>query len=405
MSTTQPPSNPGAAAAAPRTAAAPAGGSAAHASDPRVSDAAVAGLAPAYVRAIAPYQAGKPIGELAREYGIDERTIVKLASNENPLGMPESARLAMMAAVGDLARYPDSNGFDLKAAIARRYGVAQAWLTLGNGSNDILELAAHAMLQPGLSAVYAQYSFAVYALATQETGARAIVVPARDHGHDLRAMRAAIVPDTRLVFVANPNNPTGTFLPPAEVEAFVADVPPHVVVVLDEAYNEYLEPALRADSAQWVRKYPNLIVSRTFSKAYGLAGLRVGFGIAQPALTDLLNRVRQPFNVNSMAQAAAVAALGDDAFLARSYAMNRAGLDLLQSEFEKLGLPYVKSYGNFVLVRVGDARAVNESLLRAGVIVRPVANYGLPEWLRVTVGLPEENRTFLAALKHALGRV
>ncbi|TXL68273.1 histidinol-phosphate transaminase [Zeimonas arvi] len=360
--------------------------------------------APEYVRKIAPYQAGKPIGELAREYGLDEASIVKLASNENPLGMPESARRAMMAAMDELGRYPDSNGFDLKAEIARRYAVPQDWITLGNGSNDILEIAAHALLQPGESAVYAQYSFVVYALATQAVGARAIVVPARDFGHDLDAMRAAIEPDTRVVFIANPNNPTGTFAPAQAIEAFLASVPPDVVVVLDEAYNEYLDPGLRFDSTQWVRRFPNLILSRTLSKAYGLAGLRVGFALAQPELTGLMNRIRQPFNVNSLAQAAAIAALGDADFLERSYEINRQGKARLQTAFDALGLQYVPSYGNFVLVRVGDAAAVYERLLRAGVIVRPVAGYGLPEWLRVSIGLPEENERFLAALPAALGR-
>jgi histidinol-phosphate aminotransferase len=360
--------------------------------------------APEYVRRIAPYQAGKPISELAREYGLREERIVKLASNENPLGLPESARAAMVAAMADLGRYPDSNGFGLKAAIARRYAVPADWITLGNGSNDILELAAHALVQPGQSVVYAQYSFAVYALATQEVGARAIVVPARGYGHDLDAMAAAIAADTRLVFVANPNNPTGTFHPAAGIEAFLARVPSDVVVVLDEAYNEYLPPALRFDSTVWLKRFPNLIVARTFSKAYGLAGLRVGFGLAQGELTDLMNRVRQPFNVNSLAQAAAIAALDDAAFLERSYALNAAGLERLQSAFDAMGLEYVPSYGNFVLVRVGDGAAVYERLLRAGVIVRPVGSYGLPEWLRVSVGLPDENERFLEALPKALGR-
>ena len=360
--------------------------------------------APDYVRRIAPYQAGKPISELAREYGLEEASIVKLASNENPLGMPESARQAMMASVGELARYPDSNGFELKAAICRKYGVPAEWVTLGNGSNDILELAAHALVQPGQSVVYAQHSFAVYALATQEVGARAIVVPARELGHDLDAMSAAIAPDTRLVFVANPNNPTGTFVPAPMMARFIDSVPADVVVVLDEAYNEYLPAELRFDSTEWLRRHPNLLISRTFSKAYGLAGLRVGFGLAQGELTDLLNRVRQPFNVNSAAQAAAVAALDDEAFLERSYEINMQGLQRLQSAFDRMGLEYVPSFGNFVLVRVGDAKEVNERLLRASVIVRPVANYGLPEWLRVSVGLPRENDAFLAALATALGR-
>jgi histidinol-phosphate aminotransferase len=369
---------------------------------PAVSDPA--SLAPAYVRAIAPYRAGRPISEVARAYGLDESKIVKLASNENPLGMPESARQAMLVAAADLGRYPDANGFELKEALSARLGVPQDWLTLGNGSNDILELVAHAWLQLGLSAVYSQYSFQVYELATQETGARAIVTPAKDFGHDLPAMRAAIAPDTRVVFIANPNNPTGTFLPAAQIEAFLQSVPPHVVVVLDEAYNEYLEPSLWVDAVAWVKRFPNLVLSRTFSKAYGLAGLRVGYGVAQPALTDLMNRVRQPFNVNSMAQAAAVAALADQPFLQRSRALNAEGIKLLQTTFDAMGLQYVPSYGNFVLVKVGDANGVNEKLLKAGVIVRPVGNYGLPQWLRITVGLPEENRIFLDALGAALGR-
>lgn len=360
--------------------------------------------APEYVRRIAPYQAGKPISELAREYGLQPERIVKLASNENPLGIAPSARDAMIGAIADLGRYPDSNGFELKAALSRRYAVPPEWITLGNGSNDILELAAHALLQPGASAVYSQYSFAVYALATQETGARAIVAPARELGHDLDAMRAAIAADTRLVFIANPNNPTGTFLPAEAIAAFLAAVPRDVVVVLDEAYNEYLEPSLRFDSARWLRAHPNLVISRTFSKAYGLAGLRVGFGLAQAELTDLMNRVRQPFNVSTVAQAAAIAALDDADFLRRSHELNRQGLARLQSAFARMGFEYVPSHGNFVLVRVGDAGAVYEGLLRAGIIVRPVDNYGLPQWLRVTVGLPEEIEAFLEAFARVTGR-
>ncbi|WP_454751713.1 histidinol-phosphate transaminase [Cupriavidus necator] len=361
---------------------------------------------PDYVRAISPYVAGKPISEVAREFGLDEAGIVKLASNENPLGMPASAQRAVADAVAELGRYPDSNGFALKAALSARFGVPEEWLTLGNGSNDILELAAHALVEPGQSIVYAEYSFAVYALATQEIGARAIEVPARDYGHDLGAMAAAIAPDTRLVFIANPNNPTGTFVPAAQIEAFLQQVPAHVVVVLDEAYNEYLDADQQYDSVAWVRRYPNLLVSRTFSKAYGLAGLRVGYAVAQPELADLLNRVRQPFNVNSVAQAAAVAALGDSEFLRRSAELNRAGKAQLTEAFDRLGLEYVPSSGNFVLVRVGDddgaGARVNLALLKQGVIVRPVGNYNLPRWLRATIGLPEENAAFVAALERAL---
>jgi len=361
---------------------------------------------PDYVRAIAPYQGGKPISEVAREFGLDEARIVKLASNENPLGIPDSAKQAMAAAMVDLARYPDSNGFDLKAAISAKFGVPADWITLGNGSNDILELAARSLVSAGQSVVYSQYSFAVYPLATQAVGARAIVVSAKDFGHDLPAMRAAIADDTRLIFVANPNNPTGTFIDGERIAAFIRSVPSHVVIVLDEAYTEYLSPAQRYDAFGWVAQHPNLIVSRSFSKAYGLAGLRMGFGVAQPGLTDLMNRLRQPFNVNSLAQAAAIAALKDEAFLKKSAEINAQGYRQLTTAFDQLGIHYVPSVGNFVLFRAGDdehaGAKVNLALLRQGIIVRPVANYGLPQWLRVSIGLPEENDAFIAALKSVL---
>ncbi|WJF90996.1 histidinol-phosphate transaminase [Paraburkholderia bonniea] len=361
---------------------------------------------PSYVRALAPYIAGKPIAEVAREFGLDEARIVKLASNENPFGMPESAQRAISQAIGELGRYPDANGFELKAALSEHYGVPADWVTLGNGSNDILEIAAHALVEQGQSVLYSQYSFAVYALAAQGVGARATVVPARQYGHDLDAMLAAIETDTRLIFIANPNNPTGTFIPGPVLESFLDQVPREVVVVLDEAYTEYLAQDQRYDSIGWVRRYPNLLVSRTFSKAFGLAGLRVGFAIAQPELTDLLNRLRQPFNVNTLAQAAAIAALRDDGFLARSAQANAQGYRYLTQAFERLGLDYVPSHGNFVLVRVGDhddsGHQVNLALLKQGVIVRPVGNYGLPQWLRITIGLPDENAAFIAALEKTL---
>lgn len=361
---------------------------------------------PDYIRAIAPYQGGKPISEVAREFGLNEANIVKLASNENPLGMPESAKQAMIAAMADIGRYPDSNGFGLKAAITAKYDVRQDWITLGNGSNDILELAARAFVQQSQSVMFAQYSFAVYPLATQAVGGRAIVVPAKDYGHDLTAMAQAITPDTKLIFIANPNNPTGTFLPADEIEVFLQKVPQHVAVVLDEAYNEYLAPQQQYDSIAWVRRYPNLLVSRTLSKAYGLAGLRIGFGIAQPHITDLLNRIRQPFNVNSMAQAAAIAALNDADFLKKSADLNAQGYRQLTEGFDAMGLSYVPSYGNFVLVKVGDDETagarVNLALLKRGIIVRPVGNYGLPQWLRISIGLSHENAALLAALKSVL---
>ena len=361
---------------------------------------------PDYVRALAPYQGGKPIAEVAREFGLDVASIVKLASNENPLGMPASAREAMLAAMADVGRYPDANGFDLKATITAKYRVPQDWITLGNGSNDILELAAHAVVQPGEGIIYSQYSFAVYALAAQAVGARAQVVPTVAYGHDLDAMAAAVDAGTRLIYIANPNNPTGTFVAAEAIERFLAKIASNVVVVLDEAYNEYLPASVQYESIGWVQRYPNLLVSRTMSKAYGLAGLRIGFGIAQPGITDLLNRIRQPFNVNSLAQAAAIAALNDTAFLQKSAELNAAGYRQLTTAFDAMGLEYVPSYGNFVMVRVGSddsaGARVNLALLKRGVIVRPVGNYGLPKWLRISIGLPAENAAFLSALHNVL---
>ena len=362
------------------------------------------GLAPEHVRRITPYLPGKPISELAREFGLAERDIIKLASNENPRGPSPSVRAAIAGAVADLCRYPDGNGFALKAALAERFGVAAEQIVLGNGSNDILELATQAFLQPGDHAVYSRHAFAVYPLATHARGAIGIEVAAHKLGHDLAAIRKAITPTTRIVFIANPNNPTGTWLPPAAVESFVASVPPDTLVVLDEAYNEYLQAPQHAPSAAWVGRYPNLVVSRTFSKAYGLAALRVGYGIMHPRVADMLNRVRQPFNVNSLAQVAALAALADTAYVEESRTINDSGMRLLEEGFNAIGVEYVPSHGNFVLVKVGDAGRVYQRLLEQGIIVRPVANYALPDYLRVTVGLPAENQRFPAALRVALAR-
>jgi histidinol-phosphate aminotransferase len=359
-------------------------------------------LSPSYVRSIAPYQPGKPISELAREMGLDERAIVKLASNENPRGIGPRTRAAIEAALGDIARYPDGNGFELKQALARRYGVDMGSIVLGNGSNDVLELVASAFLGPGRAAVFSQHCFAVYPLATQARGARSIVVPAKDYGHDLEAMAKAIDDETYVVWIANPNNPTGTFARHEQVEAFVRRFPERVLVVVDEAYNEYLTPELRGDTVKLIKRHPNLIVTRTFSKAYGLAGLRVGYALAHPSVADVMNRVRQPFNVNSIALAAAVAALDDMEFVARSYAENIQGMRRLEEGARALGLEYIPSYGNFLTIKVGKAAEVYKRLLRRGVIVRPVGGYGLPEHLRVTVGTAEENERFLGALAASL---
>jgi histidinol-phosphate aminotransferase len=357
-----------------------------------------------YVAQIAPYVPGRPIEDVARELNLDPATIVKLASNENPRGPSRKVLAAIAAAAADVTRYPDGYGYHLKDALARRLHVQPVQIVLGNGSNDILELATMAYLRPGDAAVYSQHAFAVYPLATQARGARGIEVPARDLGHDLPAMRAAITSETRIVFVANPNNPTGTWITPAALEAFIDSVPRDVLVVLDEAYNEYLEPADRAESVAWIARYPHLAVSRSFSKAYGLAALRIGYGVMSPEVADMFNRVRQPFNVNALAQAAAVAALGDQSYVDDSRALNRRGLAQLQAGLAALGVPSVPSHGNFMLAKVGDAARINHALLLQGVIVRPVASYGLPEYLRISVGLPEENERFLQALESALGR-
>ena len=360
-------------------------------------------LSPSYVRSIAPYQPGKPIGELAREMGLDEAAIVKLASNENPRGIGPRTRAAIEAAIGEVARYPDGNGFELKAALAARYGVDMASIVLGNGSNDVLELVALAFLGPGRAAVLSQHAFAVYPLATQARGARQLVVPAKNYGHDLEAMVRAIDDETYVVWVANPNNPTGTLARPDELEAFVRRVPERVLIVLDEAYNEYLTPDLRADTVKWLKRHPNLVITRTFSKAYGLAGLRVGYALAHPSVADVMNRVRQPFNVNSVALAAARAALDDMEFVARSFAENLQGLRQLEEGSRSLGLDFIPSHGNFLTIRVGRAAEIYRRLLRRSVIVRPIGGgYGLAEHLRVTVGTPQENEKFLAALAASL---
>jgi histidinol-phosphate aminotransferase len=354
-----------------------------------------------YVRAISPYQPGKPITQLSREMGIPVERIVKLASNENPLGMSPKAKIALEAAVSTLERYPDD--FELKAAVAAHTGLDRERIVLGNGSNDLLDIAARVFLSPGRSAIFSQHAFAVYPLATLTVGAELIAVPAKDFGHDLDAMRAAIRPDTRLIWIANPNNPTGTFLPYPQLESFLRSISSDVVVVLDEAYNEYLPADVNGDSKDWLGEFQNLVITRTFSKIYGLAGLRVGYAVTSAEIADLMNRVRQPFNCNNLALAAAIAALDDHEFVARSRQVNRAGMEQLMAGFQKFGFDFIPSYGNFVTFRAGDAAAVNEKLLRQGIIVRPIAGYGMPEWLRVTIGTEADNQRFLQALESARG--
>ncbi len=358
----------------------------------------IAHLAPRNVCDIAPYQGGKPIEELAREVGLLPESIVKLASNENPLGISPNAQAAIEEAVLDVSLYPDGNAYALRQALATHYQVAPEKLVFGNGSNDVLELVARAFLTPSDEVIYSQHAFAVYPLVTQAVGAKGVVVPAVDYGHDLDGFLNAITPKTKLIFIANPNNPTGTLLGKAEVLAFLKAVPSNVIVVLDEAYDEYLPEAQKSESIQWLDQFENLIISRTFSKAYGLAGLRVGYGIASTEVTDLLNRVRQPFNVNNIAQAAAIASLADTDFVAKSYALNQAGKVQLSQGLAELGLDFIPSFGNFVSFQVADSLSVNQQLLTKGVIVRPVSNYDLPDFLRVSVGLFDQNVKFLTAL-------
>lgn len=362
----------------------------------------IANLAPAYIRSIAPYQPGKPISDLARDKGLEPSQIVKLASNENPLGVSPNAHMAMMDALDEIARYPDGNSVSLRDAVCEKFNVTPSQLVFGNGSNDILDLSARAFLAPGDEAVYSQHAFAVYSLVTQAVGATGVVVPAKEFGHDLDAMLLAITPKTRMVFVANPNNPTGTLIGKAELKKFLSLVPKHTLIILDEAYDEYLTDELKAESIGWLAEFDNLVISRTFSKAYGLAGLRVGFGLTSGAIADLMNRVRQPFNVNSIAQAAAVASLGDDEFVERTRALNQAGMVQITQGLEKLGLTFIPSFANFVSFKVADARGVYERLLNQGVIVRPIANYEMPDYLRVSIGLFSENARFLEALAEAI---
>jgi len=360
-----------------------------------------AGLAVPAVVELKPYVPGKPIEELERELGI--RNSIKLASNENPLGCSPLAREAAVAAIANVARYPDGGGFALRSTLARHHGVEPFRITLGNGSNDVLDIIARVFLGPGSETVISQHAFAVYPISSQAVGATLRFAPARGFGHDLQAMRGLIGERTRVVWIANPNNPTGTWLSADELEAFLADLPPHVIAVVDEAYIEYAEQPGFPDASRWLDRFDNLIVTRTFSKAYGLAGLRIGYAISHPQVADLLNRVRQPFNVNLPAQAAAVAALQDQEFIRQSVFANRIGMQQLMAGIEALGLSYIPSVGNFLTIDLGrPAAPVDKALQREGVITRPIANYGLPDHLRVSIGTQQEIDRFLASLARVL---
>ena len=359
--------------------------------------------ASAGIQGLSPYQPGKPVSEIEREYGLSD--IIKLASNESPLGPAPGALVAARESLAGVAQYPDGNGFELKRALARRHGVAPEQVVLGNGSNDVLDLAARVFLGPGRNAVFSQHGFAVYMLVTRAVDAEAREVPAlgldsaMPCGHDLNAMAGQVDARTGVVFVANPNNPTGTWAESGALRALLDSVSPGTLVVLDEAYAEYVEAPDYPDATRWLDNYPNLLVTRTFSKAFGLAGLRIGYGLCHPAVADLMNRVRQPFNANVVAQAAALAALDDRDHLARAVAVNSEGLRMLGAGFDRLGLRWLPSVANFISVQVPDAPAVYEALLQAGIIVRPVEAYGLPGFLRVSIGLSEHNQRLLAELE------
>jgi histidinol-phosphate aminotransferase len=364
-------------------------------------------LAVAGVQSLVPYKGGKPIEELERELGLSH--IVKLASNENPLGPGQKALAAIQNALPDLALYPDGNGYVLKNALAEKFAVNTNQITLGNGSNEILELLARAFLTPECEVVFSQHAFAVYPLVTQAVGAKAVVAPAVNYGHDLDTMLASITSKTRLVFIANPNNPTGTLLSQTSLQQFISALPDTVICVLDEAYFEFVSGAApdnsdsKINSIDWLAQYPNLIITRTFSKAYGLAGLRVGYGLSSPEIADILNRVRQPFNNNALALAAATAALNDAEHLQKTLQVNAEGMQQLTEGFQELGLEWIPSAGNFVSVNLKQpGQPVYDALLRKGVIVRPVGNYEMPNHLRISIGTQVENQTFLTALRSIL---
>lgn len=367
----------------------------------------------AEIQGLRPYQPGKPIDELAREFGLNPADIVKLASNESPIGASKKAIAAMEAEMRDLARYPDGNGFDLKEALCQKLStdaapVKHQNITLGNGSSDILDFIVTCFVSEGDEVVYSQHAFSIYGLVTTVQSGTSVVVPAKNYGHDLDAMAAAITNKTRVIFVTNPNNPTGTWLTRSEIANFMAKVPSDVVVVLDEAYFEFVNEADFCDGLTLLPEYPNLVITRTFSKAYGLASMRVGYGISSAEIADLMNRVRPPFNVNSLALAAAVATLHDQEYVARSIAINDQGMEYLTKSFDEMGLPYIPSVGNFISFEVPEesthisAAEVNAQLLANGVIIRPIANYEMPTYLRVSIGTPAENETFITKLKKIL---
>jgi len=349
------------------------------------------------LRDLQPYEPGKPVEDLARELGLEPGKIIKLASNENPLGPSPKARQAMIDTIERAHFYPDGGGYYLREAIAEHVGMSMANVILGNGSNEIIEFLGHAYLQPGDEVVVAKHSFAVYRLMAQLFGAKVVDVPDPEFVADLDAMLAAIMPKTKEVFIANPNNPTGTMVFQEDIDRFMSRVPDHVMVVFDEAYYEFLDEA--PDVLKYVRAGRNVVVLRTFSKIQGLANLRIGYGLAAPEIIEVLQRARQPFNANGIAQAGALAGLRDKKHMEATRRVTHEGRAFLQGEFLDMGLEFVPSHANFVLVRVGDGKKVFEALLRRGIIVRAMGSYGLPGWIRVSVGTMPQNEMFIAAMR------
>ena len=346
------------------------------------------------------YQPGRPLEEVARELGLPLGGLIKLASNENPLGPSPKAVEAMQQTASQIHLYPDGNAFYLRNAMAERLGVDANQLIFGNGSNEIIEFVAHALLGPGTNIVVSQYCFAIYPIVAHLTGADCIAVPAKDYGHNLPAMREAITPDTRIVFVANPNNPTGTLASHEDVLALVDAVPEHTLLVMDEAYFEFIESPL--DLVPRLQEKPNLLLMRTFSKIYGLAGLRIGYGIGHPEFIAALEKVRQPFNLNAMAQAAALAAIDDTDHLEATRANNAVGLEFFEQTLSELNIETVASHANFILANVGDGASTFQKLQERGVITRPMAGYQLPEWIRISIGTPAENERCLAPCENCV---
>lgn len=349
-----------------------------------------------------PYVPGKPVSELERELGIKES--IKLASNENPLGPSKKAKAVIHGLLEDLAYYPDGSGFMLTSALASRHDVTASSITLGNGSNDVLDIIARVFLSDGYEAIFSEYAFAVYPIVTQAVGATARIAKASDYGHDLDAIQSLITDHTRVIFIANPNNPTGTWLSSNALKDFMARVPESVIVVIDEAYFEYVKESDYPDTSTWLSDFDNLIVTRTFSKAYGLAALRIGYAISHPDIANLLNRVRQPFNANTLAQAAALAALEDTDHIQASVENNMLGMKQYEKAFSEMGLKWIPSVGNFITVDLSqEAGPVDKQLLQSGVITRPVANYGMPNHLRISIGTQQQNERCIKALKQVLG--